>query len=315
MQKIILLIMVFMIATILYPQNPCPGTPTITYAGKTYNTVKISTQCWLKENLDVGTMISSSNPADSMRNNSIIEKYCYDNNPNNCATYGGLYLWSEAMEYITTPGTKGICPDGWHIPTKAEFEILATVVNNDSDALKAIGQGFGTNTSGFSAMLAGYRNYGGGFFNLGSNAFFLSSTEIDAMYESNIGMDDRGSNFAFNTNVKTNGFCVRCLKDESSTAVEGDNEKGFSTEYTLSQNYPNPFNPRTIINYSVPKASFVTIKVYDVLGKEVFTILNENKPVGNYSVDFDASKLVSGLYFYQLQSGNFLETKKFVLLK
>ena len=304
-----------MIATILYPQNPCPGTPTITYAGKTYNTVKISTQCWLKENLDVGTMISSSNPADSMRNNSIIEKYCYDNNPNNCATYGGLYLWSEAMEYITTPGTKGICPDGWHIPTKAEFEILATVVNNDSDALKAIGQGFGTNTSGFSAMLAGYRNYGGGFFNLGSNAFFLSSTEIDAMYESNIGMDDRGSNFAFNTNVKTNGFCVRCLKDESSTAVEGDNEKGFSTEYTLSQNYPNPFNPRTIINYSVPKASFVTIKVYDVLGKEVFTILNENKPVGNYSVDFDASKLVSGLYFYQLQSGNFLETKKFVLLK
>jgi len=307
--------MVFMIATILYPQNPCPGTPTITYAGKTYNTVKISTQCWLKENLDVGTMISSSNPADSMRNNSIIEKYCYDNNPNNCATYGGLYLWSEAMEYITTPGTKGICPDGWHIPTKAEFEILATVVNNDSDALKAIGQGFGTNTSGFSAMLAGYRNYGGGFFNLGSNAFFLSSTEIDAMYESNIGMDDRGSNFAFNTNVKTNGFCVRCLKDESSTAVEGDNEKGFSTEYTLSQNYPNPFNPRTIINYSVPKASFVTIKVYDVLGKEVFTILNENKPVGNYSVDFDASKLVSGLYFYQLQSGNFLETKKFVLLK
>ena len=91
--------------------QPCPGIPTVTYAGKTYNTVQIGSQCWLKENLDVGTMINSTSSGYQQTNNSIIEKYCYDNNPANCETYGGLYEWPEAMQYSTTPGTKGICPD------------------------------------------------------------------------------------------------------------------------------------------------------------------------------------------------------------
>src|ERR1035437_7497296 len=134
-----------------YSQNPCPNVATVVYEGKTYNTVAIGDQCWLKENLDVGTQVNGSL---EQTNNGTIEKYCYNNDPANCTTYGGLYQWNEAMQYVTTPGTKGICPTGWHIPTYAELQTLATTVSNDGNALKAVGQGTGsgagTNTSGFS---------------------------------------------------------------------------------------------------------------------------------------------------------------------
>jgi hypothetical protein len=83
----------------------------------------------------------------------------------------------------------------------------------------------------------------------------------------------------------------------------------------LEQNYPNPFNPTTIINYQISELSFVTLKVYDVLGNEIATLVNEEKPIGSYEVKFDASSLPSGVYFYRLQAGSFVETKKMVLLR
>ena len=85
--------------------------------------------------------------------------------------------------------------------------------------------------------------------------------------------------------------------------------------YTLFQNYPNPFNPTTTINYSIPRTSLVTIKVYDVLGREIETLVNDEKHIGNYKVEFNASKLASGIYFYKMQAGDFSETKKLILLK
>ena len=87
------------------------------------------------------------------------------------------------------------------------------------------------------------------------------------------------------------------------------------SNYTLEQNYPNPFNPVTTINYTIAAKDFVTIKVYDVLGKEIATLVNEEKPAGSYSVNFNASKLSSGVYFYRMQAGSFVETKKLILLK
>ena len=86
-------------------------------------------------------------------------------------------------------------------------------------------------------------------------------------------------------------------------------------EFKLEQNYPNPFNPATIINFSVPKISLVTIKVYDVLGNEVATLVNEEKIQGVYSVTFDASHLSSGVYFYKINSGNYSEVKKMAFIK
>ncbi len=96
------------------------------------------------------------------------------------------------------------------------------------------------------------------------------------------------------------------IKDENSNAVK---------EYKLEQNYPNPFNPSTIINYEVPKSGLVIIKIYDVLGSEVKTLVNEVKNQGSYKVKFDGSNLASGLYFYRITSGNFSETKKMLLMK
>jgi hypothetical protein len=85
--------------------------------------------------------------------------------------------------------------------------------------------------------------------------------------------------------------------------------------YSLSQNYPNPFNPTTTISYQLPTQSYVTLKVFDVLGKEAATLVNGVEEPGYKSVTFDARKLSSGIYFYRLKSGNYFETKKLMLLK
>lgn len=102
------------------------------------------------------------------------------------------------------------------------------------------------------------------------------------------------------------------------TKVEIDNDL-VSTEFVLYQNYPNPFNPSTSIQYAISSTQFVTLKVYDLLGKEVATLVNEDKPAGSYEVEFNPASsiknLASGIYFYRLQAGDFVETKKMTLLK
>ena len=87
------------------------------------------------------------------------------------------------------------------------------------------------------------------------------------------------------------------------------------SKYSLSQNYPNPFNPNTTIKYSIPNASKVRLTLFNLLGEEVTTLVNEEKIPGNYSVEFNASALTSGVYFYQLKAGEFMSVKKMMLLK
>lgn len=190
------------------------GVSKVSYEGKEYNTVLIGDQCWLKENLDVGEMIQGTS---NQTNNSIIEKYCFNDLPENCATYGGLYQWNEVMQYVTTEGAQGICPDGWHIPTLAEFQTLSSTAGGDGNALKAIGQGSGggagTNTSGFSALLAGIRNTVGNFQYLGYSNYFWSSSEPDINVPSTLHVRSYDSAIGFNVANKPNGLCVRCIKD------------------------------------------------------------------------------------------------------
>jgi len=85
--------------------------------------------------------------------------------------------------------------------------------------------------------------------------------------------------------------------------------------YNLAQNYPNPFNPSTTISWQSPIGSHQTLKIYDVLGNEVATLVNEYREAGRYEVTFDATQLASGIYLYKLQAGSFIETKKMILLK
>jgi len=97
--------------------------------------------------------------------------------------------------------------------------------------------------------------------------------------------------------------------------LENEVVVGVPDKYSLSQNYPNPFNPNTTIKYDLPKAGVVTVKIYDVNGREMRTLLNENKEAGYYTIQFNASDLSSGVYFYRIQSADFVSTKKMVLLK
>ncbi|NUM63620.1 MAG: T9SS type A sorting domain-containing protein [Ignavibacteriaceae bacterium] len=122
-------------------------------------------------------------------------------------------------------------------------------------------------------------------------------------------------------------------QDNSITEIHEDNNKGFSVlgassvsgvddeiniipeDYVLYQSYPNPFNPSTTIKYSVPNDDNVSLKVFDILGREVELLVDEYKNAGTYSIEFNASRFASGVYFYQLQSGRFIETKKMILLR
>lgn len=108
------------------------------------------------------------------------------------------------------------------------------------------------------------------------------------------------------------------LDDLSFSPTTGVNQNDNSPlKFELAQNYPNPFNPSTTINYSVPKQSFVSLKVYNLLGQEVATLVNENKSAGTYKIDFSASpgNFASGLYIYRLTAGDLVQTKKMMLLK
>jgi len=128
------------------------------------------------------------------------------------------------------------------------------------------------------------------------------------------------------------GICGRSMYKINLYEVLGTLEEKSSntiSSYSLQQNYPNPFNPSTKIKYTIPtspsvpllskerdeRVRLVTLKVYDILGKEVTTLVNEEKPIGNYELEFDASQLSSGIYFYKLEVGSYSETKKMVLLK
>jgi uncharacterized protein (TIGR02145 family) len=213
---------------------PCPGTPTVTYEGQVYNTIQIFSQCWLKENLNVGTMIPGTQ---DMSNNSVIEKYCYNNEQDSCTKYGGLYQWGEMMQYTSQQGVQGICPSGWHLPSDEEWKVLEGAVDTQYgigdpewdiesqyrgfDAglnMKSISgwyyEGNGTDLFGFSGLPGGYRVVDYGLFDyVGYVGNWWVSSEYYYGYAWNHYLN---SNYpeVFRVNGSEDyGFSVRCLRD------------------------------------------------------------------------------------------------------
>ncbi|MBP6979376.1 MAG: FISUMP domain-containing protein [Bacteroidales bacterium] len=211
---------------------PCPGTPTVEYEGQVYNTIQIFSQCWLKENLNVGVMIQGS---EEMTNNDTIEKYCYDNQPDSCAKYGGLYQWNEMMQYTTQQGVQGICPPGWHLPTDEEWKVLEGAVDSQygigdntwddwgwrgSDAgtnLKTTSgwyeNGNGTDLFGFSGLPGGYRYYGGFFVIVGDYGGWWTSAEYDGGYAWDRYLYYDAPEVFRYVYYEGYGFSGRCLRD------------------------------------------------------------------------------------------------------
>ena len=109
------------------------------------------------------------------------------------------------------------------------------------------------------------------------------------------------------------GSKLKVIFENESLPAESNNI--IPAEYSLLQNYPNPFNPTTQLEFGISKLGFVSLKVYDILGKEVKTLVNEIKPAGTYNIVFDGSSLSSGVYFYRLESAEFVDIKRMILVK
>ena len=164
---------------------------------------------------------------------------------------------------------------------------------------------------------------------ISSDGKIYAATQGNWLYES----DDNGDNwflvngglndskYILSLEITKSGFLFAGMdyygiyKSANKVVTTLNEENTVPSKFELMQNYPNPFNPSTSIEYSVPSNEYVLLKVYDLLGNEVNTLVNERQSAGNYEVNFDASNLASGIYFYRIQSGSFIQTKKLMLLK
>ena len=269
------------------------GTSTVTDAdGNIYNTLPIGEQCWTKENLKVGAMIDGSQ---NQTENSIIEKYCVDNDPAKCDLYGGLYQWEEMMQYSTTPGIQGICMNGWHIPTHEEWTTLSDYLNGEDVAggkMKTTGtieEGTGlwyspntgaTNSSGFTGLPGGWK------FPLAGPFEYLSSFGYWWTSSRDVYGDPWFSQLKFNSAnlyqgyiVWAFGFSVRCLRNETTTSqleVTPSNrditaEAGTTTFYLTS-------NTIWTVEENI---NWLTISPMSGTNNEVLTVTYEANPSGN----------------------------------
>ncbi|HNS17046.1 MAG TPA: FISUMP domain-containing protein [Bacteroidales bacterium] len=221
------------------PGIPCPCVAPVLYEGQTYNTVQIGTQCWMAENLNIGTKINSTTGGQLQTNNGIIEKYCFNDITAYCDIYGGMYEWREAMQYVTTEGAQGICPIGWHIPTDNEWKILEGTVDSqypvgdpvwDAEGWRGLDSGGNlkeagishwnspnegaTNESGFTALPGGYRHGTFGYFlYVGALGYFWSSSQMLTSYAWFRNLKYSSANVNRYNYSKEYGFSVRCLKD------------------------------------------------------------------------------------------------------
>jgi hypothetical protein len=145
----------------------------------------------------------------------------------------------------------------------------------------------------------------------------VNSTAATGMYwgrYQDISSGDGCSNETWTLTTAPPGRANTCFVINTLTGT-GNFGNAIPSVYSLSQNYPNPFNPVTKINYSIPKSSLTKLRVYDLLGREVTTLVNDMKQPGMYSVDFDGTNFSSGVYFYKLEAGTFTEVKRMIMIK
>ena len=170
-----------------------------------------------------------------------------------------------------------------------------------------------------AGIMSGFGNYGNELYVVGQLPYKsldngITWTEVDvtgltAFIQNTMQFT---SNYAF---INTFGIGVYRRSLSQITSIDEKLIGSFPESFVLEQNYPNPFNPSTKISWQLPVGSYQTLKVYDILGNEVATLVNEFREAGSYEVEFDASKLASGMYLYKLQASSFVETKKMILLR
>jgi uncharacterized protein (TIGR02145 family) len=175
--------------------------------GTIYPTVPIGTQCWLRKNLNFGNNI----PGNMFQtDNCQIEKYCYNDSLINCTSKGGLYQWDEIMQYETSEGLQGLCPPGWHVPTKDEWLVLLNFFNGAAFAGDALKTGC---PSGFDAMLDGAFFANQEYIYGGFATFFWTSTPHSDIKAWSHGFNDPDPGVSTYPSSVQNAFYVRCIRD------------------------------------------------------------------------------------------------------
>ncbi|NQT78248.1 MAG: hypothetical protein HQ565_11070 [Bacteroidetes bacterium] len=186
--------------------------------GKIYGTVQIGTQCWMAQNIDIGTRI---NGVQNMSDDGSIEKYCYNDLESNCEEFGALYQWGEMMQYATEE-TQGICPAGWHLPAREEWEALEMALGMPEEQATATSGWQGTNegtmlkaggSSGFNALMSGWRTNGGSFAFGDFSATFWAATSSSTFNAWGRTLDSGNTQIRHVEGNKELGNAVRCLKD------------------------------------------------------------------------------------------------------
>jgi uncharacterized protein (TIGR02145 family) len=217
--KLLIYISILVIPNLAFSQKPCNNETNIAYGGLLYNIDEIGSQCWFSENLNIGTMI---NGKIEQKANGKIEKYCYDNDEYECRTFGGLYQWTEIMDNYTKEGSKGICPEGWHIPGDNDFKILEAYLGMNKEMLdktgsRASNQGqklLVKGESGFDVLYSGSRNIDGNFYEQNVVGSFWTSSRTDDEQQAitRYLIKDDKSVYRDKQNMKK-GLSVRCLKN------------------------------------------------------------------------------------------------------
>ena len=162
-----------------------------------------------------------------------------------------------------------------------------------------------------------FLNDGTGNFTTRENCFFPFATGLPRSVVASDFDQDGKTDIAIVSSVASGVDSLFVLYNlgGGTVGIQEQETEEIPTAFSLAQNFPNPFNPATTIQFSLPQAGDVTLKIYNVLGEEVKTLVNEYKEIGNHSVQFNAGNLASGMYLYRIQAGSFVETKKMILIK
>lgn len=264
--------------------------------GKKYTTVLIGSQCWMGQNLNYGTAVSSTIDTvfhSNMFDNGIVEKYAPNGDTLNLPYYGALYEWDEMMQYTPLEGAQGLCPNGWHIPTDAEWNTMLTSISYDANALKDInegmGSGIGTNTCGFAARAAGDRDSYGIFYGLTLRFIFWTSTQADSLGAYHYTLWAENDTLEHLVTLKNTGLSCRCLKNDNTSTIpnnEGQNDILI---------YPNPTSD--LITLSFNKSSNWSYQLYNSLGKSVIS----GSAIGS-SYFISLTSLPNGFYFITISN-------------
>ncbi|MCD4772504.1 MAG: hypothetical protein K8R41_03860, partial [Bacteroidales bacterium] len=294
--------------------TPCPDITSIEYLEETYNTVLIGEQCWMRENLNAGEMIIGF---DNMKNNGTIEKYCYNNDPINCKKFGGLYQWDELMQYTPKDST-GICPEGWHIPTKNDFDELIKYLggkNISGEKLKEAGSIYWlspetstTNNSGFAALPAGIGGGDNSFNEIEIAAYFATTKHKRSLEEFTAEIVNPYSNEPIeNSFTKDTSYNIVLSKNSIHTTFDKHpSYKGVSVR-CIKNDADEPQNPIAKFHYYHPFPKPLKKPTYRLFKFNPFKSYDNQDP--------DSELLVSWNWDWKNNKDNYSEFRKMKIIE